>query len=687
MQIPISLFVGFAALCLGIAVLSANPSRFTNQVFFLVSVIILLNTWTVYRATVAGILFRQGLAANPVPWIRANCAITAFLPWVMWLLKESLLAPEPALRTFSRSLPWFVLGVVLALICVTHWYIPADSVPTQEKRGPGYIVSAAILSVAYICVVFRTGIQLRDEFGIRRIELQFFVLNLGIAALLTTALNTAGNLFHFSELKRVGLVVILISYALTAWALSYYRVFNVRQVFLALGQRLAVVLTLSFGTVVGWRYLESQLSAPLDLVISVALSSSLAFPLDRMSRRWLRLGNEDTIADWRAAVILVARAEPDPEKLLTAFETLLCERCGASFAKILYERGDAHTSDALTFSRTQAGHETLCKLGWATPESLQRRRATGGVHDLREFLDQNMLGLIVTAPRGSPTPSLVLALGTKTSRWPFTYPEIQRVQNLAELMDNILTHARLTAQAALKAKMEHLALMSRGLAHDLKNLITPVSAFIMHTDGRATADTAEAEVHAAAKRSVQMMTDYIREALFFASRLTPNFERVELTTLLKTVRELTSARAALRNVEVIITSSEPFALTVDVVLLQRLVANLVNNAIDASTQGGKIKLHCSERESGWVRIEVLDEGCGIPRENLGRIFEPYFTTKHFGDDVRGFGLGLTICEKIVDLHQGTIHVRSEVGRGTNVMVDLPAAPSAFSVRADVTAPA
>ena len=74
------------------------------------------------------------------------------------------------------------------------------------------------------------------------------------------------------------------------------------------------------------------------------------------------------------------------------------------------------------------------------------------------------------------------------------------------------------------------------------------------------------------------------------------------------------------------------------------------------------------------------------QENLAHIFEPYFTTKQFGDDVRGFGLGLTICEKIVDLHQGSILVRSEPGRGTHVTVELPAAPSAFSPALDADPP-
>jgi len=234
--------------------------------------------------------------------------------------------------------------------------------------------------------------------------------------------------------------------------------------------------------------------------------------------------------------------------------------------------------------------------------------------------------------------------------------------------------------------MEHLALMSRGLAHDLKNLITPISTFVMHTDGRFDPASLEGEVHTAAKRSVHIMTDYVREALFFSSRLTPNFERADLAKVLETVRELTASRAALRGVEVVIAPGELHSITADAVLLQRLLGNLVSNAIDASEKGSRVTIRCVARDSGWIRVEVEDQGCGIATENLERIFEPYFTTKQFGNDVRGFGLGLTICEKIVNLHQGTILVRSEVGRGTNVMVDLPSAPSAFGPRLEDAVP-
>jgi signal transduction histidine kinase len=170
---------------------------------------------------------------------------------------------------------------------------------------------------------------------------------------------------------------------------------------------------------------------------------------------------------------------------------------------------------------------------------------------------------------------------------------------------------------------------------------------------------------------MRIMTDYLREALFFSDRLEPRFELVDLKKICATAHDVTAARAQRRNVAVVITLESLEAMIADDVLLQRMLANLLSNAIDASAAGQTVLLTAGSRRIGWVRLQVSDRGCGIAAENITRVFDPYFTTKEFGDELRGFGLGLTICQKIVLLHGGTISVRSEPACGTTFTVDLP----------------
>jgi signal transduction histidine kinase len=501
--------------------------------------------------------------------------------------------------------------------------------------------------------------------------LQFLVLNLGFTGIVSIAFLAAGSMFHLSFVKNVTPVVILASYGLTAWTLAFHRVFDVRQVVLALGQRVAVVCVLVFGGVGFWWLFASLGSPPAALIAFTAGWVLLALWLDRRSREWLDLGGEKRLVEVRRAVIQMTRTAAEPAQLGTKFETFLAELCGAKFSGLLLDRGSSHASDTLIFSKQRLGHAALGETGWATPESLQRRRSSPGGDDLQRFMAEHSLGLLVSVPRGSPSPSLIVALGTKTNEQPYTYPEIQRLQNIAELMDNILMHARVAADAALKAKTEHVVMMSRGLAHDLKNLLTPVSSFLVHTDGQFPARSDAAEVHGAACRSVRVIDDYVRSALFFAERLAPKHEEVDLRRLFEATHEVTAEQAQRRGVSVKLAPGCPVVLIADRVLLQRLLVNLVGNAIDASRRGQIVIVNASEERAGWLRLRVVDEGSGIAPENLSRIFEPYFTTKQFGHEVRGFGLGLAICEKIVQLHGGAIAVQSVVDQGTTFTIDFP----------------
>ena len=102
---------------------------------------------------------------------------------------------------------------------------------------------------------------------------------------------------------------------------------------------------------------------------------------------------------------------------------------------------------------------------------------------------------------------------------------------------------------------------------------------------------------------------------------------------------------------------------------EQVILTLVMNAIDAMPSGGNLSLRTAESPgSQEVRIEVEDDGTGIPKEVLARVFEPFFTTKERG---RGMGLGLAISRSIVERHGGRIEVQSEPGRGTKFVITLP----------------
>ena len=104
--------------------------------------------------------------------------------------------------------------------------------------------------------------------------------------------------------------------------------------------------------------------------------------------------------------------------------------------------------------------------------------------------------------------------------------------------------------------------------------------------------------------------------------------------------------------------------------LEQVLINLLVNAAQAmeKTGGGKITVSTRVVRPGMAEIAVADTGCGIPRQDLSRIFAPFFTSKAPG---KGTGLGLSVTLGIVKAHNGTIDVDSVVGTGTTFRIGLP----------------
>jgi two-component system NtrC family sensor kinase len=102
--------------------------------------------------------------------------------------------------------------------------------------------------------------------------------------------------------------------------------------------------------------------------------------------------------------------------------------------------------------------------------------------------------------------------------------------------------------------------------------------------------------------------------------------------------------------------------------LKQVFINLLNNAAESIEDEGIIEVITRQVDPVWFEIKFSDTGCGIPRENLGKMFTPFFTTKGVG---KGTGLGLSITYGIIKMHRGQISVDSELGIGSSFTIRLP----------------
>lgn len=243
-----------------------------------------------------------------------------------------------------------------------------------------------------------------------------------------------------------------------------------------------------------------------------------------------------------------------------------------------------------------------------------------------------------------------------------------RYQTLAR--EFATTNENLKAAQSEVQRSERLAALGQltaGLAHELRNPLGTIKNSAEMLARKLPADNAIArELSGYISTEVDRTNELVKRFLDFARPFRLRIEAAHLSEIIDRAVHQVETRATARSVTIIRNDSPDLAaIPVDAQWIEQLVANLLANAIDASVDGAVITVLTRPVEGG-AELAVIDRGSGIAAENLGSIFNPFFTTKS-----EGTGLGLAIVSKIVDEHRGRIFVDSEAGSGTTFRVWLP----------------
>jgi signal transduction histidine kinase len=169
------------------------------------------------------------------------------------------------------------------------------------------------------------------------------------------------------------------------------------------------------------------------------------------------------------------------------------------------------------------------------------------------------------------------------------------------------------------------------------------------------------------KRNADRINRLITQLLESSSQLEIQVELVDLQKIIEETVQLARDRINLKNIQVSVERvTPPFLISAHPEKLKIALLNILVNAIEAVEPAeGNIMIRLLKDEKA-CKIILEDNGCGIPPENLGSLFEPYFTSKK-----NGMGLGLAMTLNIVKAHLGEIEVTSEVNKGTNFIITLP----------------
>ena len=178
-------------------------------------------------------------------------------------------------------------------------------------------------------------------------------------------------------------------------------------------------------------------------------------------------------------------------------------------------------------------------------------------------------------------------------------------------------------------------------------------------------------IRSEAQRLVTLIGDIIRLSQLDEGEPMPA-EPVELLALAREVAESLQSAAAARNVTITV-EGEPVELTGVRRLLYEIIFNLCDNAIKYNTDGGRVQVTVT-KENETAAVTVRDTGIGIPPDQQDRVFERFYRVdKSHSKASGGTGLGLSIVKHAVQYHHGTIHLQSEVGKGTEIRVTFPVA--------------
>jgi two-component system heavy metal sensor histidine kinase CusS len=230
----------------------------------------------------------------------------------------------------------------------------------------------------------------------------------------------------------------------------------------------------------------------------------------------------------------------------------------------------------------------------------------------------------------------------------------------------------------LKQAFDRVSQVTDDIAHELR---TPLSIMMNQIDVVLEAERPAEEyreILESAREEIATLSDLIQRLLFLSRvenhSVVPHFEALDLKSELIAVQEFYAPLATDAGVELVMMAGLPAIRACgDRVLLQRAIGNLVVNAIRHTPAGGRVVL-AAKKSAEMASISVTDTGCGIPPESLPRLFDRFFRLDRARETGSGHvGLGMAIVKAIATLHNGSVDVLSQVGKGTAVTVFLPRA--------------
>jgi signal transduction histidine kinase/DNA-binding NarL/FixJ family response regulator len=256
------------------------------------------------------------------------------------------------------------------------------------------------------------------------------------------------------------------------------------------------------------------------------------------------------------------------------------------------------------------------------------------------------------------------------------YENLSFIDSLEEKIQTRTQYLTETLEKLL-AVNSHKDKMIQIVSHDIRSPISGVAELAGFLTNPSTAEDKEKVMRYAkliqqeANNVVKFVSDLLDLAKLESGTILVNKEKTSLTKFLKEMALRFEPQSITKQIQLITDLSQEIECPFDINKLQMAIGNILSNAFKFTPKGGKVTLSLN-KDNHFAKISIADTGIGIPKEDLGKIFEKFGVKQRKGTaGEKGTGLGMSIAWQIVQLHGGIIEVNSEVGKGTNFIIYIP----------------
>jgi two-component system, sporulation sensor kinase A len=215
-------------------------------------------------------------------------------------------------------------------------------------------------------------------------------------------------------------------------------------------------------------------------------------------------------------------------------------------------------------------------------------------------------------------------------------------------------------------KLSVVGQLAAGIAHEIRNPLTSLKGFTQLLKGKYSSDSEYFDIMLT---ELDRINSIVTELMMVAKPQIVQYRATNVTGIMISVIQLLESQAILNNVRIQLDSSDypsPYVYC-DENQLKQVFINIMKNAFEAMPEGGILKI-IQQQNAGDLLLRFVDQGVGISHDHMPKLGDPFFTTKPHGN-----GLGLMVCYKMIEAHQGTLSIHSEPGEGTTVDIMLPLA--------------